>query len=103
MDSQFRNQIEKGTRIAFMHYIVRHLNVADHLQGDCSEIISCTVKHIEGDLEIIAAMKDILEDTILERIIEAAEKQLPKLISSLESGCKLTHQEKSFVHCFTHF
>ena len=94
MDSQFKDLIAKGTRIAFMHYIVRHSNIADRLQGDCSEIIPCTVKHIENDPEITAAKKDMPEDTVLERIIEAAEKQLPEVISSLESVCKLVYQEK---------
>lgn len=94
MDSQFRDRIEKGTRIAFMHYIVRHANIADKLQSDCSEVIKSAIKSIENDLEIITAIKDIPEDAALERIIEAAEKYLPEIIRSLESGCKLVHQEK---------
>ncbi|MHC4739495.1 MAG: hypothetical protein ACYS9Y_11385 [Planctomycetota bacterium] len=94
MDSQFRNQIEKGTRIAFTHYIVRHSNVVDRLQGDCSEVISSTIKIIKNDPKIIAAIKDMPEDTVLERIIEVAQKCLPKVTSSLESGCKLIHKEK---------
>ena len=94
MDSQFKDQIEKGTRIAFMHYIVRHSNIADRLRGDCSEVIPCTVKHIENDPEIITAIKDTPEGTVLERIIEAVEKRLPEVISFLESGCELIRQEK---------
>ena len=94
MDLQFRDPIEKGIRFAFMHYIVRHSNFGDCLQTDCSQLIPSATKIIEKDPEIITAIKDIPEGTVLERIIEAAEKRLPEVVNSLESRCKLVHHEK---------
>ena len=94
MDSEIKDQIEKGTRIAFMHCIVRNPDIADRLQNDCSQVIPATIQNIENDGDIIAKIKDLPEDVVLEKIIEAAEKQMPDVISALESGCKLVRQEQ---------
>lgn len=77
-----------------MHYIVRHSNVADRLQGDCSEVIPSTIKIIENDPDIIAAMENTQTDTVLEKIIETAAEHLPEVINTIESSCKLVHQEQ---------
>jgi len=94
MNSQFRGRREKGARIAFMHYIVRHSNIADRLRSNFSEAIPSAIKIIENGPKVIAAIKDIPEDTVLGKIIDAAEKCLPQVISSFESKCKLVYQEQ---------
>lgn len=52
-----------------MYYIVKHSHVADRLRSNCSEVITSTVKIIENDPETIAAIKDMPEDTVMEKII----------------------------------
>ena len=94
MDSLLRDQIEKGTRIAFMQHIIRCSSFGDCLQIDCPKVISSTIKSIENDPEFIAEMKDTKAGTVLEKIIKAAEEQLPEVINSLESDSKLVNQEK---------
>ncbi len=77
-----------------MQHIIRCSSFGDRLQIDCPKVISSMIKSMENDPEFIAAMEDAQAGTVLEKIIKAAEKRLPEIISSLESGCKLVHQEK---------
>lgn len=83
MDSQLKEQIEKGTQIAFQLYRERHPSLAYHLEKNHSQIISSTIKSIENDADIIAALKNVQSETGLQKVIEAAAKYLPKVIGLL--------------------
>lgn len=83
MDVQLKEQIEKGTQIAFQRYRERHPGLAHHLEKNHSQIISSTIKSIENDPDVIAAMKRAQAETGLQKAIEAAAKYLPKVISLL--------------------
>ena len=83
MDSQLKEQIEKGVQIAFQRYKERHPSLADHLEKNQSQIISSTIKSIENDPDVIAVMKRAQAETGLLKIIEAAAKYLPKVIGIL--------------------
>jgi hypothetical protein len=78
MDSQLKEQIEKGVQIAFQRYKERHPSFAHHLEKNHSQIISSTIKSIENDPGVIAVMKRAQAETGLLKIIEAAQNTYPR-------------------------
>lgn len=83
MDSQLKEQIEKGTKIAFQRYRERHPSLAHHLETNHSKVISSTIKSIENDPEAIAAIRSAQTEKVIQEVIEVAINYIPKIVSIL--------------------
>ena len=80
MDPQIKKQLENGTKIAFERYRERHPNLAESLAKHRSEIMTSTVKSIENDPEVMAAIKSAEGESALQTIVQTALNYIPKAV-----------------------
>jgi|GEM_PF-4665611 len=80
MEPELREQIEKAAGIAYERYCQRHPTIGQALADSRDRIISSTVQSIEDDPDVASAMEAAQTETGLQKIVEVAERHLPKLI-----------------------
>jgi len=80
MEPELRKQIEEAVGTAYERYCQRHPTIGQALANSRVQLISATVESIEDDPEVTAALKIAETETGLQKIVEVAERYLPKLI-----------------------
>ena len=80
MESEVKKQIEDAVGIAYERYCQRHPTIAQALENSRVEIMSAAVESIEDDPEVLAAMDIAETESGLQKIVEVAERYLPRVI-----------------------